>query len=388
MKQMNNILLFDFVATQPNESGKRHGGGKYGEIVFRRMVEMGYSPVCYYTSNKWFNPEMSDLIKKYNLRLYDISSISLEEIIKKENIDILYSCLPSGREQQCTACKVIGTMHGPRYIETPYDNTFWWYRNNTLKYSIRWCLEKYLPYIGINWKKDDKFYRTLNDNPNFEFITVSNHSALALKSYYSNYKDTDIPVFYSPSTSSLTPIEKTKYHEKYFLMVSGNRWEKNNLRAIKALDRLFSYGYLPNVRAKITGAKDASNYRYKIKNLERFDFMGYVDDNELEQLYHDAYALIYPSLNEGFGYPPMEAMRYGVPVLASPYSSIPEVCQGAAIYYNPQSVEEIMNRILFISEEERHNKYSKLSIVQYDEITKKQKSDLDSLIVWLFEKDN
>ena len=42
-------LLFDLVATQPNASGKRHGGGKYGEIIFKRIIQLGYKPVCYYS---------------------------------------------------------------------------------------------------------------------------------------------------------------------------------------------------------------------------------------------------------------------------------------------------------------------------------------------------
>ena len=56
------------------------------------------------------------------------------------------------------------------------------------------------------------------------------------------------------------------------MMVSGNRCEKNNLRAIMALDRLFTMGYLYDFKVKITGAKDASNFRYKLMNKQRFEF--------------------------------------------------------------------------------------------------------------------
>ena len=57
-------ILFDLLATQPNDSGKRHGGGKYGEIVFKKIVELGYPVLCYYDSSLWINPEVMDLIKE------------------------------------------------------------------------------------------------------------------------------------------------------------------------------------------------------------------------------------------------------------------------------------------------------------------------------------
>jgi glycosyltransferase involved in cell wall biosynthesis len=167
-------------------------------------------------------------------------------------------------------------------------------------------------------------------------------------------------------------------------MVSGARPEKNNLRAIKALDYLFSNGYLDDLNVKITGVKSGDIYRYKIKNIERFDFLGFVSDEELEQLYHDAYCLVYPSLNEGFGYPPVEAMHYGVPVLASPFTSITEVCADAAIYFNPFSIEEIMGRILFIMNENVRKLYSTKALEQYKKIHLKQEEDLNKLVDYIF----
>ena len=113
--------------------------------------------------------------------------------------------------------------------------------------------------------------------------------------------------------------------------------------------------------------------------------LGYVDDYDLQQLYHDAYCFIYPSLNEGFGYPPLEAMHYGVPVIASSFSSIPEVCGDAVLYTNPFSIEEIMNRILMMTDTNIHNKLKNKSLSQYKMITKKQKEDLDKLIDYIYD---
>jgi glycosyltransferase involved in cell wall biosynthesis len=90
--------------------------------------------------------------------------------------------------------------------------------------------------------------------------------------------------------------------------------------------------------------------------------------------------LIYPSLNEGFGYPPLEAMHYGIPVIASPFTSIPEICGEAALYANPFSIEEIMARILQMTEPEVHQHYKQQGLKQYSIIKDKQEKDLDALI--------
>ena len=152
-----------------------------------------------------------------------------------------------------------------------------------------------------------------------------------------------------------------------------------------ALDKLFSLGYLDGYKVKVTGVQSSAHYRYKLINKDRFVFLGYVEDEVLEQLYHDAYCFIYPSLNEGFGYPPLEAMRYGVPVIASPYSSISEICEGAVLYANPLSVEEIMARILFITSKDVYDDFSHRATIQYKKITERQNADLDLLVDFIYD---
>ena len=373
-------LLFDLRATQPNNSGQRHGGGKYGEIVLFRMLTLGYRPICFYSKNRWLNPEVKEYLNDNKIKLVDIDNTSLEELVARESIDTIYSCLPSKDIIQFSGCEVKGTLHGLRDIETPVDHYFWKYKNIRFKTKLKLALEELTYHIGTNWKRRAESYKLFFSNPLFSFVVVSNHTANSIVAYYPLCKDLDIPVFYSPSTSSRHPKKNRSYEEEYFLLVSGNRWEKNNLRAIIALDRLFSMGLLNNYRVRVTGCGDAKIFNYKIKNSDKFSFMGYVDEDKLEQLYHDAYCFIYPSLNEGFGYPPLEAMRYGVPVLASSFSSISEVCQGAALYYNPFSIEEIMTRILYLVK--NPDDYKRISQIEY---TTKQNEDLDKLIKWIYE---
>lgn len=378
-------LLFDIIATQPIGENKRHGGGKYGEIVLRRMLEQSVPLVCYYDSRLWLNPETEELIKTHNIRLLDIKGRTLDDVVKESGCNTIYSALPKYDLLHYHGCRVISTIHGLRTLETPADSYCFYYKNSGWRDWFQFFAKKFVPGLYKDRLRKYKLKEWKSDN--FQMVTVSNHSLYSIKTYFPELKDVNIPVFYSPSTSSERVLTR-KYLERYFLLVSGARSEKNNLRAIKALDFLFSNGYLGDFIVKITGVKSGNIYRYKIKNTERFDFLGFVDEEELDQLYHDAYSLIYPSLNEGFGYPPLEAMQYGVPVLASPFTSIPEVCEGAALYFNPFSVEEISARILAISNNVVREEYSNRAKLQYSKITTKQRKDLDALIGYIFSSES
>ena len=72
---------------------------------------------------------------------------------------------------------------------------------------------------------------------------------------------------------------------------------------------------------------------------------GFVPDAELVYLYRRAYALVQPSLMEGFGLPPVEAMACGTPVLSSRAGSLPEVVGDAGLFFDPTDVTSIATTI-------------------------------------------
>jgi len=78
---------------------------------------------------------------------------------------------------------------------------------------------------------------------------------------------------------------------------------------------------------------------------ERVVWAGFVTDGELKALYENAGCLVFPSLYEGFGLPPLEAMYCGCPVVASSRTSIPEVCGDAALYCDATSANDIAEKI-------------------------------------------
>lgn len=387
-------LLFDLFATQPNSTGKRHGGGKYGEIIFYRMIERGFRFSCAYDSAIWLNPIVIEKCKENKIPIYDIHDNKWNDVIEKNHIDRIYSCLPY-HLQNINGCSIISTIHGLRGVEIPFDifSQLMFCKMNFLKVFK----DLYREMKGTRRIGTWAWYHRMTAKNNMKFITVSQHSKFSMLSQYPDLQTDAIKVFYSPNTSIEQNVQKLNYG-KYFLLVSSNRWDKNNLRAVIALDRLFSKGFLIGYKVILTGYKkesvswyqklifgDCEIGKYSIKNKDKFIFKGYVSDEELNNLYANAYSLIYPSLNEGFGYPPLEAMHYGVPVIASAIASIPEILDNSALYFAPFSIEELMNRILQMSSQSIHDKYSEMGKQRFAFIKQKQMEDLDLLINYIFE---
>jgi glycosyltransferase involved in cell wall biosynthesis len=92
----------------------------------------------------------------------------------------------------------------------------------------------------------------------------------------------------------------------------------------------------------------------KNKNIHVFDSVS--NNDELAELYRSASLFVFPSFYEGFGFPPLEAMACGCPVVVSNTSSLPEVCGDAAYYIDPHNVESIANGILRVTEDENLRK--------------------------------
>ena len=133
--------------------------------------------------------------------------------------------------------------------------------------------------------------------------------------------------------------------KRYVLFVGATSANKNLQRAIDAFNlvRTAHESELCFVIAGGPGEAEAS-VRAHVRNshLESaVRFLGYVNDDDLPQLYSNAALFLFPSLTEGFGIPPLEAMGCAIPVVAAQTSSMPEVLGDAAIWVDPLSVESI-----------------------------------------------
>jgi glycosyltransferase involved in cell wall biosynthesis len=133
--------------------------------------------------------------------------------------------------------------------------------------------------------------------------------------------------------------ERFQLHEPFVLYVGNVKPHKNLVRLIQAVHHLHENGY-DQLKLLVIGS-DISKYaelRRAIHacNLHRYvRFLGFVPDRTLDVLYRLASVFAFPSLYEGFGLPPLEAMACGAPVVTSNTSSLPEVVGDAAVLVDP-----------------------------------------------------
>jgi len=388
-------LLYDLTATQPSPESKFHGGGAYGEVLFFKLLEYlnEFTLICYYDSKKYINPDILNKISELSIKLYDINYFSVSKVIEIENIDRLYSAMLNLNQNiPLGSIEVYTTVHGLRTLEMPYDPIMLHYASS-LKEKI-----KYRLFMGPAKKYYLKKLKAINGrlvtDKRINVITISNHSLASIKSFYPETAEKNIPVFASPTfdqldnyqavseSKKLSPdaLHKENITEKkFFLVTSAARWAKNALRAVEAFDQLCDTKSASDFKFVVTGVTRKKIFTRNLRHPERFVFLGYVERDFLDLLTEKAYAFIYPSLNEGFGYPPVESMKYGVPVAASGTSSIPEVCGEAALYFDPYSVTEIKNRIVQLLDKKIYDEYAKRAKEHYPIVAKKQKEDLRKL---------
>ncbi len=130
---------------------------------------------------------------------------------------------------------------------------------------------------------------------------------------------------------------------RYLLAVASLNPSKNLLALIEA----FTHVSNKDIKLILVGSSYMNIFSESevMLNDERVVFTGAVNDEQLKSLYKNAEALVFPSVYEGFGIPPLEAMYCGCPVLAANAASIPEVCGNAAYYFDPYSVSSITSAI-------------------------------------------
>ncbi|MBI5728618.1 MAG: glycosyltransferase family 4 protein [Candidatus Magasanikbacteria bacterium] len=148
------------------------------------------------------------------------------------------------------------------------------------------------------------------------------------------------------NTSIETVLNKYRLNHPYVLYV-GTAYPHKNVSGLLDAWRSFEHKYGSEYQLVLAGRNDAF-YRLldsKIQDQPSVCFTGFVTDQELSALYQRAAVYVIPSLYEGFGLPPLEAMQYGVPVVASNRSCLPEVLGEAAMYVDPENPEQLSDAL-------------------------------------------
>ena len=166
--------------------------------------------------------------------------------------------------------------------------------------------------------------------------------------------------------------EKYKIPDKYYLYLGTLEPRKNIERLIEAYSEAKKHAKIPKL--VIAGGKGwlFEEIFKRVEELSLKDdviFTGYVDDNDVPELMRHARAFCFPSLYEGFGMPPLEAMSCGVPVIVSDCSSLPEVVGVCGIQVNPYSVEEISDALIKMTDSDFVAEQRRLSVKQAEQFS-------------------
>src|SRR3954470_8493256 len=261
--------------------------------------------------------------------------------LRREKIDLFHA--PHYVLPPLTPCKAVVTIHDCIHLRFP----------------------QYLPNrLGYAYARSSMWMATHRAN---RILTVSEASKRDILRYF-RIPDVKIDVIYNAIDERLgetpTAEEIERVRERYqlnapYVLYAGNiKPHKNLERLIEAFHILRQDGDLGHVKLLIIGdeiSKYATLRRavHKYKLHKHVRFFGFVPDKTLAVLYRLARVFVFPSLYEGLGLPPLEAMASGTPVITSDVSSLPEVVGDAALLIdplNPAAISDAMRRVLMDSE--------------------------------------
>lgn len=183
-------------------------------------------------------------------------------------------------------------------------------------------------------------------------ITISEFTRTDLLSTY-HIPKMKITVAYEGVGESLAPHDDDERFRmtgvgNEFLLYVGNAYPHKNLESL-----IDAFADLRTRRPELTlvlvGKIDYFFARLQSYVRERgitgVVFTGYATDDELRWLYHHATVYVFPSMYEGFGLPPLEAMSHSLPVASSNASCMPEILQSAVLYFNPNDLHDMIQVI-------------------------------------------
>lgn len=307
-------------------SGKTHAGiGRYIEELILRIPRLGKDKhwVLFFYSEQQANDLLEKLVPRpanLDIVISPISHYSLEEQIKmpdifaKESLDLLH--VPHFNVPILYTGKVVVTIHDLLWHEFRGLNV------TTLKpffYYLKYWAYKFVTKRAL--KKANKI------------IVPANTIKKTITKYYPWAKK-KIVVTKEGHSKKFSPPLREKKRNKTFLYVGSLYPHKNVgvvLRALKSL---------PDYSLEIIGSRNIFQDQTKMQVVKldiskQVDFLGYISDLELNDKMAESFALVQPSLFEGFGLTGVEAMAAGLPVIASDIPIFREIYQDGAVFFDP-----------------------------------------------------
>jgi glycosyltransferase involved in cell wall biosynthesis len=284
--------------------------------------------------------------KNAQLVIFDYPHYSYAEqfkfvsVIKREKLDLMH----------------FAHINHPIFFRDPYvitmpDLTLYYYPGKErFKFIKRWAYN----IVMLSAINHSKKIIAVSQNTKKDLIEKLNAPAKKIEVIYEGVADTP-PIKSGKKYSSvkdksrLKKILKKYGIKKDFLIYLGQwRVHKNLPRLIEG----FAEAVKNDLQAQLVivgrqdrGTSDLWKLSKRLALAEEIIFTGFVPDEELPYLYQAATAYAFPSLSEGFGLPPLEAMASGIPVISSNVSCMPEILGEAALYFNPYDPSDIAKAI-------------------------------------------
>ncbi|WP_303236316.1 glycosyltransferase family 4 protein [Phocaeicola coprophilus] len=221
-------------------------------------------------------------------------------------------------------------------ITTVHDFTYEYYNKGLKKYIHSWQKKKailksdYIICISENTKKDLLHF-------------IPKASEKRIKVIYNGVSDDYYPI----KDKKILKHIKLPFVEKSFIVFIGSRASYKNFDlAVKAVSESpYNFLIIGSPLNKDEETLLANNF----KDKQRYSFIGHVTNEILNQIYNTAYALLYPSIYEGFGIPVIEAQKSGCPVIAFNGSSIPEIIGDTTLLMHETTSDEILRCLSLLS---------------------------------------
>lgn len=311
---MSKKIIFDARVCD----GKVHGISRVSEMLLNRILrqddENQYIILC---SNDYITGKLP---QKRNIKFHKIKSrlYSLDEqwnvlkSIKRFKPDLFHS--PTFTAPYFAGFPVVINIHDltPMIYPDFFHVKYKFYYNIFVKYIAR----KATRIITSSQCSKSDICRLFSINENKVSVVFD-----------SGYSDTDKKIEYS--INGVKP--------GFVLFVGNQMPHKNFIRSVKAFDE-FRKKFKPDAQFVAVGVSEEFFKTSETANIENVICVKYIDPPRLQSVYEKAGVLLFASLYEGFGIPPIEAMSYGVPVISSNISCMPEILQDAYLPVDPQDV--------------------------------------------------
>lgn len=283
------------------------------------------------------------LPSRFRIKPVPYTSGSLKEVVRRsvfeqyfwkkeeelEKWDLFHS--PMFHSPKLKQTPVILTVHDMRFFRFP--KTYAFLRYHFLKYKVKKSIKRADHIISISEFTKKEIQYAYNISPNK--ITVILEAI--------NPERFSVPVSKVPDD-----IPQNLKKNKFLLSVGHLEPRKNYNRLIETFQRIKKYPEYRNLKLVIVGKKDHS-YKETLKLVNADPdvfYLNFVSHETLLWLYQNAELFIFPTIYEGFGFPPMEAAASGTVSVVSNLSSIPEVCGDAAFYFDPYNQDDMKKNIL------------------------------------------